>query len=363
MKRVVSIAIALMLLVTVSHAAEVTVTIPEQKELLDGKYIVSVDISENTGFASLQLELFYNENTLTCEKVIAGEVVKGMLADFNPKATGERTSAILSVAGISNTTENGNLATFVFEKPKKGNPEIEFVLVEMMSADGKKVDCKIKVTDNYGDFEEEKDSQTGGNVWKPSAGGNKKPGEIVIHEDELKIEVTFKDVSGHWASEYITQAVKLGIVSGMPDGTFAPDREMTRAEAATILWNMAKKPSAEVELDFTDVQKTDWYYKAVAWAFEKGYIKGVSDNEFDPSGKIPREQAMTILYRYAGEGKTTEALEKFEDKEKVSEFALSAMCWAVQNNIVEGVSETEIAPRMSVTRAQMATIMVRYLKQ
>ena len=72
---------------------------------------------------------------------------------------------------------------------------------------------------------------------------------------------------------------------------------------------------------------------------------------------------MTILYRYAGSPETNETLEKFKDKENISSFALSAMSWAVENKIISGISETEIAPKMSATRAQLATIIVRYLKK
>lgn len=394
MKKLLSTFLALLLTTNIVYASEITVTIPEQKELVEDKYIISVDIMDNPGFASLQIELFYNDDVLTCEKVLPGDVVKGMLTDSNPKAEDEKTSAILSVAGINNTTENGNLASFVFEKPKAGNPKIEFLLVELMTADGKEADCEIKVTDNYGEFEEVPDvtppaddgeddtpstdegsseenlpgssgggSSSGGGVWKPSTPSTPDTGGNVIHDEELKPTITFSDVTNHWASEYIKEAVTLGIVNGMPDGTFAPDKEMTRAEFATILWNMAEKPSTDEKSGFSDIKENDWYYNQIAWAYKNGYINGVSDNEFNPNGNITREQVMTILYRYAGSPQTTETLEKFKDKENISSFALSAMSWAVENKIISGVSETEIAPKMSATRAQLATIIVRYLKR
>ena len=392
MKKLFSAILALLLTTNIVYAAstEVSVHIPSQDELTEGKYLISVDISDNPGFASLQIELFYNENTLTCEKVVPGAVVQGMLTDFNPKAVDEKTSAILSVAGINNTTENGNLATFVFEKPKSGNPKLEFLLVEMMTADGKQVECETKITDNYGEFEEEPedvpetdtpsndtddDTTSGGTTSKPTysgggGGSTSKPNETVIHDEakeepksEEKPTITFTDVSDHWASDYIKEAVSLGIVNGMPDGTFAPDKEMTRAEFATILWNMEDMPSTDAESGFNDIKENDWYYNQIAWAYQNGYINGVSDSEFNPNGNITREQAMTILYRYAGSPETTENLEKFKDKENISSFALSAMSWAVENKIISGVSETEIAPKMSATRAQLATIIVRYLKK
>lgn len=390
MKKLFLTLIAFLLATNMVYAAspQIDVTIPDQEEFTEGKYIISVDITDNPGFASLQIELFYNDDVLTCEKVLPGDVVKGMLTDSNPKAEDEKTSAIISVAGINNTTENGNLATFVFEEPKSGNPKIEFLLVEMMTADGKRIECETKVTDNYGGFEEEPEvvppaddepevtppsgvnnnNQSDGTISKPppsggSGGSVTKPGETIIHDEEINPTITFTDVSNHWASDYIAEAVTLGIVNGMPDGTFAPDKEITRAEFATILWNMAEKPQADSPVGFTDVNASDWYYNQIAWAYKNGYINGVSDSEFNPNGNITREQAMTILYRYVGSPETKETLEKFEDRENISSFALSAMNWAVENKILSGVTDTEIAPKMSATRAQLATIIVRYLKR
>ena len=131
---------------------------------------------------------------------------------------------------------------------------------------------------------------------------------------------------------------------------------------AQILWNMAKKPETESASAFADVKSDDWYFKQIVWAYENGYINGVSDSEFNPNGNITREQAMTILYRSAGSPETAETLEKFEDRENISSFALSAMSWAVENKIISGVSNTEIAPKQSATRAQLATIIVRFIK-
>ena len=126
---------------------------------------------------------------------------------------------------------------------------------------------------------------------------------------------------------------------------------------------MAKKPDTESTSAFNDVKSEDWYYKQIAWAFDKGYINGLSNAEFNPNGTITREQAMTILYRYAGSLESTEKLDAFTDKDNISDFAYPAMCWAVENKIISGVSDTEIAPMMSATRAQLATIIVRYLKR
>ena len=352
MKKLLLILLALLLATNTVYASEITVTVPNQNELVDGKYNVYVDISENNGFASLQVELFYNADTLICENVIAGEALKGMLTAFNPQTRGEVTSAVFSAASTSNVTASGNVATFVFEKPKVGNPEFKFALVEMMSADGKAVDCEIKITDNYGEIEE---VTTIPSAPKPAVTPSKP-------KEEEKPKVTFSDLLNHWASEYVAEAVALGIVNGMPEGTFAPDKEMTRAEFATLLWNVAKKPQVDTMLAFSDVEKSDWFYAPIAWALKCGYINGVSESEFNPNSPITREQAITILHRYVGSPKAEETLESFTDRENVSSYALSALKWGVKNKIISGTSETELSPKMHATRAQLATLIVKYLK-
>ena len=353
-----------------AYAAQptVSVNIPDQKEVTDGKYVVSVDIADNPGFASLQMELYYNKDVLSCEKVVPGDVVKGMLTDSNPMASGEKTSAILSVAGFNNTAANSNLATFVFDEPKSGDPKIEFVLTEMVMADGTRIVCETKINDNYGDVKVEDSSSQTENKKPVSSGGSskveptEKTEQPVIENETEKTPVTFSDVTNkHWAKSFIEKAVAMGLVKGMPDGTFAPDKAMTRAEFATILWNMAGRPEAGVVTRFADVKVGEWYTKQIAWASQSGYITGISETEFSPNGLITREQAMAILYRYAGRPAVTETLNSFKDKSAIYDYALPAMGWAVENNIISGVADGEIAPKMSATRAQLATIMVRFL--
>lgn len=153
----------------------------------------------------------------------------------------------------------------------------------------------------------------------------------------------------------------MGIVSGYENGEFKPDNEMTRAEFATVLWNVAGKPETSVSLNFTDVTENDWFYKQVAWGYGEGIISGTSETAFSPNDKLTREQAMTILWRYKGSPEAENVLDKFTDSEDVSDYAKNAMNWAISNGIISGVTETELSPKTSATRAQLATIMVRLI--
>ena len=126
-KRIAAIFTALMLICTNAYAAPpgVTVVIPPKDNLSDEKYVITVAIAENPGFAAAQIELAYDKDVIECQQIIPGEVLKEMLTDTNPKATGEKQSAILSAAGTENISVSGNIASFVFDKPKDGNPAFE----------------------------------------------------------------------------------------------------------------------------------------------------------------------------------------------------------------------------------------------
>ena len=369
-----------------ADAATVSVNIPDQHTLTDQQYRITVDITGNEGFLSAQLELFYNPAVMECIRVVPGEVTHGMLTDTNPKAEGERTSAILSVAGTQIASQDGNLATFVFEKPKTGNPEFAFALVELRGQDGENIDCEIVIEDQYGPIPEEPaqpddgddtndtgdNDRPGGSGHTPSHGSSgggipaiSNPGseQIVIH-DPQPAAVTFSDVpETYWAKSYIDEMASRQLMQGYPDGSFGPDKDMTRAEFAALLWNVAGQPLSDAALPFDDVPSGAWYTAPLAWAFENGYIQGTAANTAAPDNTVTREQAMTILHRYAGAPACDAALQGFTDAGDVSAYAQTAMRWAVQNQILSGVTETLLKPAGNATRAQLAAITIRYLTE
>lgn len=369
-KQIAAVFTALLLVCASAYASppSVTLIIPPRDKLTGNIYIISVSISENTGFSAAQIELSYNNDVAECLQVIPGEVLKGMLTDTNPNAPGEKQSAILSAAGTENVSASGNIASFVFGKPKDGNPEFELTQLELTALDGTKLDCDIIVQNNYGDISPGKDKRPGRNNTGISSPGSGQititpTGDIKPAEDK-KPAKAFTDVDDtHWAKTYIDKAVEIGIVSGYENGTFLPDKEMSRAEFATIVWNMAGKPANEEKLNLNDAAPDDWFYTQISWAYKNGYISGTGENEFSPNANITREQAMTILWRYKGSPNAESATDKFSDCNEISGYAKSAMNWAVANNIISGTSETELAPGANATRAQLAAIIVRILNK
>ena len=140
---------------------------------------------------------------------------------------------------------------------------------------------------------------------------------------------------------------------------------MTRAEFAQLVFNMAggKKDTVgkEYPTQFADVPANAWYAQAVEWAARYGIVNGTSETTFAPNETISREQIAAMFYRYAGNKAQADlaVLDQFADAESVSDWAETAMAWAVENGYVNGTSETTLAPAETASRAQIAVIAVR----
>ena len=127
---------------------------------------------------------------------------------------------------------------------------------------------------------------------------------------------------------------------------------------------MEGEPEA-AEASFTDLTQ-DWYKAAVGWAAEKGIVNGMSAARFAPDDAITREQFAAIMYRYADykdqiseEDKSTNLLD-YDDVGEISDWAMEAMQWAVGAQLINGMTDTTLAPKGNATRAQAATILLRF---
>ena len=200
-----------------------------------------------------------------------------------------------------------------------------------------------------------------------------KGGKLVIKVDTTHLSsfiVTdietcpFGDVPNHWAYEAVKYVYANSLMQGTDEATFAPDENMTRAMLVTVLYRMANSEGAESTHNFADVVSGEWYSDAVAWASSNGIVSGVSENKFAPNEDITREQMALIIYRYAKmqgfDVSESSTLESFTDTSDVSAWALDAIKWANSVTLVNGTSETTLSPKATATRAQVATILMRF---
>ena len=175
----------------------------------------------------------------------------------------------------------------------------------------------------------------------------------------------FRDVSTvAWYHSAVDFAVKRGLMNGVAADRFAPESGFTRAMLVTVLHRAAGTPKATAKAPFTDVPAGQWYAEAVDWAYENGIVNGVSPDRFAPEAPITREQLVTILFRYAGD-EARASLDAFPDAGEVSDYAREALSWAIARGLVNGIARdgaAYLSPRGGATRAQVAAILMRFLR-
>ncbi len=178
----------------------------------------------------------------------------------------------------------------------------------------------------------------------------------------------FEDVASNaYYYDAVNWAVERNITSGTGKYTFSPDSSCTRADFVTFLWRAAGKPAVNYAMNFSDVKESSYYAEAVRWAASLGIVTGFSQNTFGAAAAVTREQAVTMLWRFAKQQgfDTTQggmAIREYEDYDSLSEYAREAMVWAVNAGVLKG-SGNRLLPDASCTRAQLVTLLYRLESQ
>ena len=177
----------------------------------------------------------------------------------------------------------------------------------------------------------------------------------------------FTDVSEKdWFYNDAMFVYKNGLMLGTSKTLFSPHGTVTRGMMATILWRMEGSLAPKGENSFTDVEAGRWYADAITWAAENGIFAGYSMDKFGPDDPITREQLTAIFYRYADykgyKLTVTGNLDKFEDADKITDYANTVMQWAVGNGLIKGKAETLLDPQGTATRAEIAAMLHRFVE-
>lgn len=163
-----------------------------------------------------------------------------------------------------------------------------------------------------------------------------------------------------WYHDGIHYCLDEGLMDGVGTGLFAPNATTSRAMIVTILWRMQGSPEVDTTETFTDVYPDAWYAKAIAWAVAEGVADGYGEGLFGPNDAITREQLAAMLWRYAARPESEGGLSAFADGAEVSVWAQQAMSWAVSLGLINGVDSDRLDPKGQATRAQTATILMRF---
>ena len=168
-----------------------------------------------------------------------------------------------------------------------------------------------------------------------------------------------------WYHDGVHFCLENGLMVGYGNNIFQPDTSTSRAMLSVMLWRLSGSPVVNYAMTFQDVAADSWYGEAVRWAASEGIVTGYDAQTFGPDNNVTREQMVTILYRYAQNkgydvsvGESTNIL-SYDDAASVAQYAVPAMQWGCGSGMVQG-TDNKLLPQGSTTRAQMATMMMRF---
>ena len=179
-------------------------------------------------------------------------------------------------------------------------------------------------------------------------------------------ENPYSDVpAGSYYEKAVIWAMQKGVANGMGGGKFEPDTTLNRAMVATVLYRLSGDKVSATNA-FPDVPANEWYGEAVAWAQQKGIVTGFEDGTFRPMEEISRQDMALMLQRYAKTVKGTDTtptgdLSRWPDAGLVGSWAVDALRWCVGAGIING-KDGGLQPTGNATRAEFATILMRYAK-
>ncbi len=209
-------------------------------------------------------------------------------------------------------------------------------------------------------------SSSGGGSSRPTPS---KPDEEDLKEPDVPLTdlpVSFVDVAQTaWYAKAVSSVAAAGLVKGVGENKFDPTAPMTRSSLAEVLYRLAGTEE-QAAAAFADVDKNAWYANAVAWAANNGVVTGVSDDAFAPDRAITRQELAVMLARYAklagldakGDPK---ALDQFADGEDTGDWAVDGVAWCVAKGILKGKGQNTLDPTAKVTRAEVAVMLDRFI--
>ena len=238
------------------------------------------------------------------------------------------------------------------------------VTLTVKADEGYKLDT-ITVTDKNGNEIKLTDKGDGKYTFTMPASAVTVKASFTKDDTPVDTGLPFTDVKADdWFLEAVKYAYDNKLMDGTSSTTFAPFMTTNRAMIVTILWRQAGSPVVNYAMNFSDVESGVWYTEAVRWAAAEGIVKGYSDTVFAPDDTVTREQLATILYRYA-EYKEYDVSAKgdlttFADGSTVSTWAADGMTWAVGAELITGKDGGKLDPTGTATRAEVATILMRF---
>ena len=393
--RILSAGLVLCMLISlfsqVAYAEGGSAFVSGQYETVSGENIeIELKATDSTGVIAMLCEIEFDAEFLEILRYDDAKLIGGTLT----AKTDESPLKLfwMDALATENTLVEGVLGTFTFKALKAGKTEINVNYIEAYTKDGDLVPFENAVTHVNIKESDTPIVEAKEYTIKALAGANGKinpSGEIKATEGKQLLFIFTPD-SGYKVNDVKVDGASLGAVLEYTYDSVNADSEIEvtfekirssggsagggsssgKSDKETI-----EKPTVETTTKeettkeepvktewvnpFSDVKTDDWYYEYVKYINEKNLMKGISETEFAPNNTVTRAMFVTVLYRL--EKEPTAAKADFADVPEGTYYE-NAVGWAVQNGIVNGVSETEFAPDNTITREQMATIIHRYMK-
>ena len=188
--------------------------------------------------------------------------------------------------------------------------------------------------------------------------------KVTVEASFAPVPLPFEDVPpGAWYEEAVRYAYFHNIMEGMSATKFSPNISLTRAQAVQVLYNLEGQPAVSESSTFPDLVY-EWYKPAIAWAESTGVVDGYEDGTFQPGDSITRQEFAQMLYNYGAykdyDLSAQGDLSSFPDGDSVQEWAVPAMAWANGNALINGHDDGTLEPGGTATRAQAASILMRF---
>lgn len=199
-------------------------------------------------------------------------------------------------------------------------------------------------------------------IYAPSYANNTTQENTTNNVKVQQLTLNLSDIKGHWAETQIQEFVNAGYISGYEDGTFKPNKEITRAEFVKLVNKVFDYDLINVNptLEYKDVKTGQWFYKDILIANDRHYIKGYEDNTFRPNNSMKREESATIISNIEHmKDDNIDKIPNYKDSQNVSNWSESYVEYCLEREFIGGDENNNIDPKGNMTRAEAVVILDR----
>ena len=375
------------ILVFADGAAEFTVTPIAE----DGIVTVEIAYTNAPDLCDGVIDITYDNKKLEVIEITEGEVIEGIINAVNPSLSENSVRMVWASAGamaesgelytirfkqLTNDFEALDLSCTTFDVGSVTSDIYEGATLSIAGVEDSVVTVAEMVddTDYEAEYKQYIQSILGDDVifisgLEDPITDETLPVDKAETDDKAEETAVFSDVAADdWFFESVNYAKENGLMSGVSSTEFAPEESVTRAMLVVVLHRLEGTPPPAKSSEFADVAADEWYTAGITWAAEQGIVNGVEDTKFAPDAKITREQIAAIMHRYAvykgydvSVGESTNIL-SYDDVDKVSEYAIAPVQWAVGSGLVKGKTASTLNSEDNATRAEIAVILHRFIE-